>query len=276
MTRSGTVKMRWVTVQAGRLWLFKDEASAEPLSQITLHGCKVQRNLRTRMLTVVGRRRHVRLIAADLPESLTWAKVLTQAATFDSPDRAYLLHDFTTDTAASFPALFSDLFELVDAFVPVRCHDPSDEEAHSSASQMVEIKRNRSYFEVGGPQEEALCAFLLCVHTCCSSLDELASVLHARYHIDCAAEHADLPKAVWVKAIQEPCRRRITWLLLRWAQIHPRDFLSALQLRLLWQRVAQDGYFAELGLRTMLRAVDSSNIPDLDEGSAHDMDGFNI
>ena len=31
--RSGRVKMRWVTVQAGRLWFFKDEASTAPLGQ---------------------------------------------------------------------------------------------------------------------------------------------------------------------------------------------------------------------------------------------------
>ena len=79
----------------------------------------MQRNLRTRSLTVVGRRRTVTLIAADLSEAQTWAHVLSHAAALDPHEHASLLHDATTDAAATFPTLFPDLAGLIDTFVPL-------------------------------------------------------------------------------------------------------------------------------------------------------------
>ena len=285
--RSGTVKMRWVTVEAGHLWFFRDENTAEPLERLRLHGCSVQRNLRTRELTVVHRRRSVRLIAADLNESLVWARVLTQAVALE--ERASFLHDAATALAGS--ALFSSIDALVDSFVPHAAtagastalpgspragateQDGVVEEAASDLPS--DARRERLYAELSFQQEEALCAFLLCIHTF-GDLDEILCLLQSRYDVEYDARRDGIPRPVWVRVVQQPCRRRIALVLLRWAQIHPYDLQSPSNkgLRLLWQQAARDGYFAEFGLRSGAD-VDGARSDETSDETQQPLDAFN-
>ena len=115
-----------------------------------------------------------------------------------------------------------------------------------------------SFPALSAAQEEALSVLLLTIQTFGEPLEGVARLLQQRYDRDVLAEAGvpdpSTPTRVWEQwALMSHglTRRRIAYVLLRWAQLHPHHFAAegAHTLRGLWQQAAADGYLAELGLR---------------------------
>ena len=106
-------------------------------------------------------------------------------------------------------------------------------------------------------QEEMLSVIILTIHTYGVSLADVASRLLSLYDGEPAVSvAAPTPEAQSTpprarSPFTKLTQRRISYLLLRWAQLHPHHFAAVDNdhLRQIWQRAASDGYLAELGLR---------------------------
>ena len=212
--------MRWVLLQAGSLWYFKDQTLKEQLGRMPLFGCKLEPGATARHFSLVSEQRTLHLRAADRTEALAWQAVLRRALAELAP--AQSAERVLVDGVE---ALLAPLLDVG--------------AAGGNAALLPE-------------QEEALCVLLLTLHSF-STAERLAELLRDAYHASYDPSAAALPLKMWAALEQAPRCRRVGYTLLRWAQLHPADFSSADGndvLRDLWQRCAADGHLYALGLRT--------------------------
>lgn len=286
-------KMRWVMVQAGYLWYFQDESRHELHGRMTLSSGIVRHGKPTlRNLEVESEQRTLFLLAADEVEAQAWARVLTRCI-HEAKERSLQL-SVATPALVELPELIDLLVSTgrqrtpsaEEAGVAAGLTEAAAEagsaaaEGSARAAALEEVSAvsakadavgaivvtgscttsagdEDTYQVLCSQQEVDLCVFLLAVHTYGVPAGEVAQLLLARYSPECGTGTTISPSAAVNKGTQRS-RRRIAYILLRWAQLHPFDFTAggAGALRSLWQLAAADGYMAELGLHIGVSLAD--------------------
>ena len=181
-------KMRWVLLQAGSLWYFKDQTLKEQLGRMPLFGCKLEPGATARHFSLVSEQRTLHLRAADRTEALAWQAVLRRALAELAP--AQSAERVLVDGVE---ALLAPLLDVG--------------AAGGNAALLPE-------------QEEALCVLLLTLHSF-STAERLAELLRDAYHASYYPSAAALPLKMWAALEQAPRRRRVGYTLLRWGAAPP-------------------------------------------------------
>lgn len=178
-------KMRWVMLQAGCVWYFRDQSRKEQLGMMALAGSEVRGATadNPRHLQLVSEERTLHLIAADQTEALGWLRVLK---------RAIEEVNQRSDEGGKGPMLVAGFEQLLSPLLDVKSGDLST---------------------LSPLQEHSLSVVLLTLHSIASP-GAVATELQRTYDRKAGVGDALLSR-FGLNYEQQPLRRRVAYMLLR-------------------------------------------------------------
>ena len=224
-------KMRWVIVQAGCVWYWKDDSRRELLGSVRLSGTALEYRHGSRHLAIRTKERTLHLVAADESEAHAWARVLRRCIaelTDAIEERAMSLQ--TAQRHDIMPHSVASVAELIDLMLPTA----ASHALGGATAALLAQGSGRFVPTRTASHELCLCILLVTIRTFGVPIGKIVGLLAERY-----------------ESGSELRRRQVAYVMLRWAQVHPAHFGSddAGPLKSLWQSCALDGYLSELGLR---------------------------